>query len=616
MKALITRPREDSGPLVDALRERGIDAVIEPLLTIRKRENARLELDGVQALLLTSANGARAASAAAADRSLPVFAVGDATAREARAHGWNEVESAAGNVEDLARLVAARLKPEAGALLHVAGSAVAGDLVRLLGGFSVRREVLYDADPADAFSPETASLLRSGELDFAFFFSPRTAARFAELARPLSPLLEGATALSISRAAAEPVERLGWQEVRSAAAPNQASLLAALDAVLAGRHDPRSSSKGEAMREPDAQPSGEAPTQPEAEPGSPPAETRPAEDRTAAVVWPVIALVLVLIVVAAAPFIAPALPWGPKARSGASPDEVAALEKRIATLENRPAPAPGVPPDIADRLAKLEQRPQAQIPSDLADRVKRLEEQQGKTSVPPEVAQRLQQLEQRPEPDPAAAKAAQQEAQNLGGTVETLQQRVAMLEAEQRKEASVDRTGQALLLAVTQLRRVAATGKPFAAELGAAIAMAKDSPEIAASLEKLQPLAANGVSTVTQLAGQFGKTAEAIARAGAAPKSEDWSDQILAKLRGLVTIRRVGTPAVETGNDVAVANAEQALAQGDLPAAVAAVETLDGGAKAAAAPWLEAARQRLAVDAALDEADRTLVARLAPNGKN
>jgi hypothetical protein len=492
---------------------------------------------------------------------------------------------------------------------------VAGDLVRLLGGFSVRRTVLYDADPVDAFSAEALSLLRNGGLAFALFFSPRTAARFAELARPLPPLLEGATALCISPAAAEPVEGMGWREVRTAAAPTQASLLAALDAVLAGRHDPRSSSKGEAMSEPDAPRSSEVPAQPEAEAGLPPAERRPAQRRAAAALWPLIALVLVLIVVAAAPFIAPALPWG-KARPGVSPDEVAGLAQRVAALENRPAPAPAVPPEIADRLAKLEQRPEPQIPPDLVKRVKRLEAEEGKTSVSPELAQRLQQLEQRPEPDPATAKAAQQEAQHLAGTVEALQQRVAALEEAQRKEASVDRTDQALLLAVTQLRRAAATGQPFAAELGALTAMAKDRPEIAAAFEKLQPLAANGVPTVTQLAEQFEKAADAIARAGAAPKSEDWGDQILAKLRGLVTIRRVGTPAVETGNDAAVTSAEQALAQGDLAAAIAAVETIDGAAKTAAAPWLDAARQRLAVDAALDEADRTLVARLAADGKS
>jgi uroporphyrinogen-III synthase len=618
VKALVTRPREDSEDLVEALRCRGIEAVVEPLLHIRLRDNATLELEGVQALLFTSANGARAAASATADRTLTVFAVGDATAREAHSLGWVRVESAGGNVEDLARLVAERLKPDAGALLHVAGSAVAGDLVRLLGGFSVRRTVLYDAEPAESFSPETEALLRGGGIDLAFFFSPRTAARFAALARDLPVQLDTATAYCLSPAVAAAVRNLGWREVRTADAPAQASLLAALDAVLAGRHDALSLSKGDAMSEPAAPPS-EAPATPAAEPeaslAAPPPEDRRAESRDASTFWPVIALVLVLAVVAAAPFIAPALPWGPKHQAGTAPGEVEALSQRVAALENRPASAPAVPPEINDRLAKLEQRPPSAVPAELAERLKRLEERAGQNAVPPELEQRLEKLEQRPQANPEAATAAQQEAQRLAGEVQGLQQRLAAVEQQQRKEAAADRTDQALLLAVTQLRQSAATARPFATELGAATAMAKDRPEVAAELQKLQPSAAKGVPTIAMLAQQFDKTVGEIVRAGEAPPAEDWGGQILAKLRGLVTIRRVGKPAVETGADAAVASAEQALVEGDLASAVAALETLEGAAASAAKPWLDEARQRLALDAALDDANRALTARLAADGK-
>lgn len=619
MKALVTRPREDSGDLVDALRERGIDSVVEPLLRIRLRENAALDLEGVQALLFTSANGARAAAAATADRGLPVFAVGDATTREAQSLGWTRVESAGGNVEDLARLVAGRLKPDGGALLHVAGSAVAGDLVRLLGGYSVRRTVLYDAEPAEGLSPETEALLRNGGFDLTFVFSPRTAARFAELVRELPARLEGTTALCLSPAVAAAVQGLGWKSVAIAEAPTQASLLAALDAVLAGRHDPESSSKGDAMSESAASPPGEPPATPAAELQPPYAASSPSERRRegspgGGAFWPLITLVLVLAVVAAAPFIAPALPWGPRHQASVSPDAFEALSERVGALEKRPAPA--VPREIDERIAKLEQRPASTVPADLADRVKKLEDRPAQASVPPELSQRLQQLEQRPQANPEVTAAAQQEAQRLAGEVQGLQQRLAALEQQQRKDEAADRTDQALLLAVTQLRQSAATARPFAAELGAAMALAKDRPEVAAELEKLQPLAATGVPTVAMLARQFEKAAGAIVRAGEAPPSEAWSDQILAKLRGLVTIRRVGKPAVETGTDAAVASAEQALAESDLAAAVAALETLQGSAAEAAKPWLDEARQRLALDAALGEVNRALTARLAADGKS
>ncbi|HEX3500031.1 MAG TPA: uroporphyrinogen-III synthase, partial [Stellaceae bacterium] len=141
MQALITRPIEDAGTLAAALAARGVTAVSEPLLAIRQRAGARVALAGLQAVLLTSANGARALGRVTTRRDLAILAVGDATAQTARALGFSEIASAGGDVEDLARLAVARLDPGAGALLHVAGSVVAGDLAGRLAaaGFRVER---------------------------------------------------------------------------------------------------------------------------------------------------------------------------------------------------------------------------------------------------------------------------------------------------------------------------------------------------------------------------------------------------------------------------------------------------------------------------------------------
>src|SRR5580658_9862868 len=111
MLALITRPRDEAEALAALLARRGIEAVIEPMIEIVERGAALPDLVGVQAILCTSANGVRALAQASGERGVPVFAVGDATAREACAAGFRAVDSAGGNVEDLARLVARRLRP-------------------------------------------------------------------------------------------------------------------------------------------------------------------------------------------------------------------------------------------------------------------------------------------------------------------------------------------------------------------------------------------------------------------------------------------------------------------------------------------------------------------------
>src|SRR5260370_39658057 len=88
MKAIVTRPRDDAAALVRALAERGIDAILAPMLTILPAAQATRHLaerlTGAQAVLFTSANGARALAAAAPPRALPGRAGGGRPAPPAR----------------------------------------------------------------------------------------------------------------------------------------------------------------------------------------------------------------------------------------------------------------------------------------------------------------------------------------------------------------------------------------------------------------------------------------------------------------------------------------------------------------------------------------------------
>ena len=186
----------------------------------------------MQAVLLTSANGARALARATRRRDLPVLAIGDATARAAQAAGFQRVVSAGGDVGDLARLAAARCTPAAGALLHVSGREAAGDLAGRLAeaGFEVRRAVLYRAEPAAALSPGLCAQLAAGGIDAALFLSPRTARSFVTLVEPatLGASCRRIVALCLSPAVADALSAVSWQSVRVAAAPTQAALLDAL----------------------------------------------------------------------------------------------------------------------------------------------------------------------------------------------------------------------------------------------------------------------------------------------------------------------------------------------------------------------------------------------------
>jgi uroporphyrinogen-III synthase len=232
-RALVTRPQEDCDEIADALRRRDYEPVIEPMLSIRFLDGTAPPRDDYQGVLLTSANGARALARLVAWRDLPVWAVGEASAAEARRLGFVTVRAAGGDVAALARLVGQEVDPAGGKLLQVAASRLAGDLAGDLGsrGYKLDKAVLYEAEPARDFSPALTRLIGEGGLDLALFFSPRTAATFVTLAQSrLDPhALRATAALALSPAVAEALSGLPWYAVRVARTPSLPALVGLLD---------------------------------------------------------------------------------------------------------------------------------------------------------------------------------------------------------------------------------------------------------------------------------------------------------------------------------------------------------------------------------------------------
>lgn len=230
MRVLVTRPRPDADTTAALLRTRGHVPLVVPLLEIVPLPPGQpLETEGIQAFLVTSANGARALAAATQARSVRVFAVGAASAETARGAGFRDVESADGDVETLAALVRARLVPADGRLVHAAGSVSAGDLGGALekAGFDVEKRALYRAETPEVIPPALDSLLRDGGVDAALFYSPRTARTFANLVGQagLVEKLENIAAFCLSRAVADALEAMPFSDVQVSYTPDQARLL-------------------------------------------------------------------------------------------------------------------------------------------------------------------------------------------------------------------------------------------------------------------------------------------------------------------------------------------------------------------------------------------------------
>jgi uroporphyrinogen-III synthase len=140
---LITRPEPGAAESARAVAALGWEAVLAPALTLTAQP---FKLPGnCQAIIITS----RAAARALPPATLPVVAVGEATAAEARARGFAEVRAAAGDAAALTALIGKTLKPEAGTLCLAVGEGYALDLAEALRakGFRVIRRVVYAARP-------------------------------------------------------------------------------------------------------------------------------------------------------------------------------------------------------------------------------------------------------------------------------------------------------------------------------------------------------------------------------------------------------------------------------------------------------------------------------------
>ena len=239
MRFLVTRPEPDASREAEVLAAHGHEAVLAPLLKIEFAPDVPLDLVGAQALIVTSRNALRALATRREVENvlkLPLFAVGEATARAARELGFAILVRAPGTAAGLPELIGGKLDPKRGSLLQLAGENLAFDLKTALEakGFTLHQPVLYRAVPAEQLPARVLSLLKAGELDGAILLSPRTARTFAALIDKHGAVTQGRRLVCycLSQAVAEVLAPLGIG-VRVASKPREEDVLALVDSEAA-----------------------------------------------------------------------------------------------------------------------------------------------------------------------------------------------------------------------------------------------------------------------------------------------------------------------------------------------------------------------------------------------
>jgi uroporphyrinogen-III synthase len=237
MRLIVTRPEPDATRSAKALIRLGHEAILSPMLDIITDPKAKIPTRAYQAVLATSSNAVRALAARAVRPvtvDVPLFAVGDQTALEAKRAGFGAARSAGGALDDLVALVGAELTPAAGPLLYAAGEEQAGDLAAKLRerGFEVETAILYRAEPRPRLAQVAEAGLKEGTVDGVLLYSRRSAAAFALALRAggLAPLGKNVACFCISASAAEAVAKVAEGKILTAEHPDQLALFAMIEA--------------------------------------------------------------------------------------------------------------------------------------------------------------------------------------------------------------------------------------------------------------------------------------------------------------------------------------------------------------------------------------------------
>ena len=225
MAVLVTRPHPDNETTARSLRDRGFNVVLAPMLRFEP------------VVLADDLGQDHAVEAQLAPLlKLPLYAVGEHTASEARRLGFAKVIAAEGEAEKLRDRVRKDLKAKKSRLLYLAGADLSRDLAGELAdhGFDVVTRTTYRMAALSGLSRGTRNAFTANDVEAVLNYSQRSARAFLEAARADGVEI---TALAvpqccISANVAAILREAGALRVLVAASPDESALFGALERAL------------------------------------------------------------------------------------------------------------------------------------------------------------------------------------------------------------------------------------------------------------------------------------------------------------------------------------------------------------------------------------------------
>ncbi len=277
------------------------------------------------------------------------------------------------------------------------------------------------------------------------------------------------------------------------------------------------------------------------------------------------------------------------------------LEKRLramsATAAERPAGADPALAELSGRVDALEKQPGAsaapgQPPSQAAPPSAEVEKEIA--TLHREIATlqtALQALDQTVDGQKDESAKQREQAKALADAM-------GARNADEQK-ALVAARASAVIGVAARLSAALDSGLPFATDLALLAPLIQGDAKLGEIATALQPYAQAGVASRAALAAEF----PAVAKAALADDLADdsYGERLLGKLRGIVSLRRVGDDVPGDSAEAKLARAEAALDAGNLAKAVELVKSLPPQTAKATSAWLARAEAHLAAKSAVDQ---------------
>ena len=217
MHILFTRPLEDCHEMILKFQSLGHEVSHLPLINIEGLKYKPLNYSDFRGIIFTSANAVKFLDIKNIDKKIACFCVGSTTEKKARSVGFQNVFSAAGNVNYLKELILLNFNSAEGKLLYISGEVISSNLDQDLisNGYTIERVINYRVNPIEKYDEDFIEKLKLKMPEIIYIYSQNSAINFLKIIKnyQLETLWMNTNLMCIGDKTSATLNELKWKKI-------------------------------------------------------------------------------------------------------------------------------------------------------------------------------------------------------------------------------------------------------------------------------------------------------------------------------------------------------------------------------------------------------------------